>query len=139
MLHYADAVLIRELMEEFKIFISKLAEFFKEELHASDETCRKIEEMESFYEIRNFFEESEELKNALDIDGLSDDVDRLEDEVDDLEDHVKELESEIESIQQELDTKIFKPATYWDEEKYELFLKYHDRFTPGEFEALMTK
>lgn len=138
MSHYADVALIREPMEEFKIFTHHLAEFFKEELSASDETCREIEEMENFYQIRNFFEESEELKNALDIDELSEDVDRLEDEVDDLNDEVKELESEISELQHQLEIKGFKPATYWDEQKYELFLKYHERFSPDEFEALMT-
>lgn len=126
-------------MSEFKIFTHKLAQFFKEELGASDETCREIEEMDSFYEIRNFFEESDELKSAIDMDGLSEEVDRLEDEVDDLQDNVKELEREIDELNHKLETEVFKPVTYWDEEKYELFLKHHEKFTPGQFEALMTK
>lgn len=139
MLHYVDVALIRELMEEFKIFTQKLAEFFKEELSASDETCREIEEMESFYEIRNFFEESDEIKEVADVADLASDVDRLEDEVSDLEKQIKSLEGEILDLEHELEAKIFHPLTYWDEEKYQLFLKYHDKFTSSEFESLMTK
>ncbi len=126
-------------MNEFKIFTSKLAEFFKEELSVSDETCREIEEMESYYEIRNFFEESDELKSAIDIDGLSEDVDRLEDDNDNLRNEVKDLTSEIMELQHQLEIRVFKAATYWDEEKYDLFLRYHERFSPTEFEVLMNK
>ena len=126
-------------MEDFKIFTQKLSELFKEELNASDETCREIENMESFYEIRNFFEESEEIKSLVDIDELESEVERLEDEVDGLKDEINGLESEISELEYELEIKVFNPLTYWDEEKYELFLKYQDRFTPIEFEDLMTK
>lgn len=126
-------------MEEFKIFTHHLAEFFKEELGASDETCKEIEEMESYYEVRLFFEESEELKDACDIADLGSDVERLEKEVDELSDEVEGLEKDIINLENKYEFEVFHPLTFWDEEKYELFLKYHERFTPGEFEALMTK
>jgi len=126
-------------MDNFEGFTNKLVDFFREELNASDETCREIEECEDFYDVRVFFEESKELKELLRFDDLESQVDDLEDEVEDLETEIKYLKMEISELEDKLESTAFKPVTYWDEEKYELFLKYHEKVTPSELESFFTK
>lgn len=122
-----------------KDFTKKLAQFFKEELRADDNFCKEMEECEDFYEIRDCLEGSCELKKLMGVDDLQDDIDELQDEVSELETSVEQLEATICELEGELDNKIFKPNTYWDEEKYELFLRHHEKFTPSQFEDLLNK
>ncbi len=130
-------------MKDFK---ENLVKFFKEEFGASDEFCRKIEDCDNFEEIRCFFEESDEFKELFDLDDLESDVSDLKKEVEDLEDQVEDLEEEIKCLESEVSeleykfkNKGFNPTTLWEEEKFVLFMKYQDKFTPTEFENLLTK
>jgi predicted nuclease with TOPRIM domain len=129
-------------MDELRDFKDKLITLFKKELSASDKTCKEIDGCNSLSEIKQFFEKSKDLESLFDFEGLKSDIEDLEGEVENLEDKVDTLENTVTSLENEiseLEAEIFSPETYWDEEKYELFLKYHNKFTPTEFEELLTK
>ena len=121
-----------------KDFTKKLAEFFKKELGATDEFCKEIEECKDFSEIHDCFEESTTLKKLMGVDDLQYDIEELQEEVDDLETSVRNLESEVSDLEDELGNIQFTPATYWDEEKFEIFVKNHEKFTPTQLEEILT-
>ncbi len=123
-----------------KDFTKKLAEFFKEQLDAPEDFCREIEECEDFDDIEACLEESEELKELVGFNEMKkemqEEIDELEEERDDLKEEVEDYESQVSDLEGELE-KRFTPLTYWDEERYEIFLKHHAKFNPTEFEELL--
>lgn len=125
-----------------KEFTKKLAEFFKEQLDAPEDFCREIEECEDFDDIHAYLEESEELKELVGFNymkkEMQEEIDDLEEEKSDLEGELRDYEGQVSELEDELEKK-FNPVTYWDEERYKLFLKHHTKFTPTEFEELLTK
>jgi len=133
--------------EEVKNLVNNLVILFTEELFLSEESCVELTTCKTLDDIVTFFKNSNELKEAIEcsdtideIESIRRELDSVTDEKDELEETIEELEDTIKSIEEELDeanSKIFKPVTYWDKEKYELFLKYHHKFTPLEFESIL--
>jgi predicted nucleic acid-binding Zn-ribbon protein len=129
-------------------FTKNLAEFFKEALNDTDDFCSKIEDCKDYSDILRCLETPNELKTFLGVDNLKDEIEDLEDKIEDLEDEIEDLEDEniylkkrVRELEYEEDEceLTFKPITYWDEEKYLLFLTHHHKFTSWEFEKLLTE
>lgn len=132
-------------MDELREFKDKLIELFRDELNASDDNFKKINDCKSLSDIVSFFENSDDIANSFDVEDLKSEIKTLNEEVKDLqEDHEREVDdlkdeiSKLENLADNLKDEIFNSQTHWDEQKYELFLEYHHKFTPIEFEKLLT-
>jgi len=68
---------------------------------------------------------------------LGGDMNDLEQEISDLEDKVDDLEQEIDELRFELEEATFKYSTMHGEMRYKLFLEYHSKYNPWEFEELL--
>jgi len=120
---------------QVKEFAEDLSKFFKEELKSSDEFCRRLDECDSFNEIKLTIKDSRPLKRLLGIN-------ELEDKVEELEDEVEELKGDSSRLMRENDEMrdiVFTHSTYWERQKFELFIKNQEKFTLFEFEDIMTK
>ena len=129
---------------ELTLDIDSLIVFLKNEFNASNDFCQELKKCETDDDVSWIFN-SEDFKELIfpdyydDLKSLEDDVSDLESDIKSLKSEITDLENEITESKEEYQSKGFNPHTFWEEEKFELFKQNQHKFTPLEFEELMTK
>lgn len=119
-----------------KEFLDQLSKFLREQFHVSEIFCEGIEACEDQFDLAELIENSEDFKEIF-AESLKNENEELQRKVSALESEVRGLCNQVYDLQEELGDK-FIPKTLWEKEKNEIFISNQGRFTPTEFEMIIS-